>query len=323
MSLSAFLTAALESAIDTGMAAPEDVLRHATPDLLGVHLPRPVWSRLISVCLGTPRVDARLVVDTVGIGTMCEHVPAAVMWACLADIAQRGLGRGLVAAPPPVAVATASPRATTVPGVPVAAASTPASASIAAAAPAPAPLPVPPAPVPLAPAPAPLAPAPAKDAAPLPPVSGVPDPIADIARVAAAPLDLASLAAERSDNRTDSSRIAARSMEPEPLGDPPPLPRAPGATTRSTQPIAAARRPQASATSTPPGAAAPTGTAKGARTAPPAARRATTATDFEPETDVGEQWKKPGDAVPVDDDQLVDWAQAEETATTGDKYRKH
>ena len=44
--------------------------------------------------------------------------------------------------------------------------------------------------------------------------------------------------------------------------------------------------------------------------------RASTATDFEIETDLGEAWKK--DAEAVDDDQLIDWAQSEETQT-GDK----
>ena len=60
-----------------------------------------------------------------------------------------------------------------------------------------------------------------------------------------------------------------------------------------------------------------------------------TATDFEIETDVNEQWKRTGQApppgsaggsgaidVPVDDDQLIDWSSSEETATSSDKYGK-
>ena len=41
--------------------------------------------------------------------------------------------------------------------------------------------------------------------------------------------------------------------------------------------------------------------------------RAPTATDFEIETDLGDTWKK--DPEQVDDDQLIDWSQNEETQT--------
>jgi hypothetical protein len=60
-----------------------------------------------------------------------------------------------------------------------------------------------------------------------------------------------------------------------------------------------------------------------------------TATDFEIETDVNEQWKRAAPPVPpaavdgsgaidvqVDDEQLIDWSSSEETATNNDKYGK-
>ena len=109
MSFAAFLTAALESALDNGVAAPDDVLRHATPDVLAAHVPRPVWARLIKTCLEAPRVDARLIVETIGIATLCEQVPTKVMWGCLAEIATRALGRGLVASPPSAVVEASAP----------------------------------------------------------------------------------------------------------------------------------------------------------------------------------------------------------------------
>ena len=83
MSLAAFLTAALESALDNEVATPDDVLRHATPDVLAAHVPRPVWARLIKACLEATRVDARLVLETIGVPTLCAHVPPNVMWGCL------------------------------------------------------------------------------------------------------------------------------------------------------------------------------------------------------------------------------------------------
>ena len=119
-----------------------------------------------------------------------------------------------------------------------------------------------------------------------------------------------------------------RAEQPEPLGEPPVPPRGPGATTRAnqaTQPPTG-RRPNASA-----GAVVAAGT-KVSRTTPPSARRVSTATDFEIETDVNEQWKRAAPAVPgsgsgaievpIDDEQLIDWSTSEETATNNDKYGK-
>jgi hypothetical protein len=89
-----FFVDALTAALDTNIANPDDVLRHITPDILSVHLPRPLWARLITACLGAPRVSATLVVETVGIPNLCEHIPANIIWGFVADVAQRALGIG-------------------------------------------------------------------------------------------------------------------------------------------------------------------------------------------------------------------------------------
>ncbi len=68
-------------------------------------MPRPLWARLITACLGAVRVDSTLVVETVGIPNMCEHAPSTVIWACLADTAARELGDSSLAMPVPAAVA--------------------------------------------------------------------------------------------------------------------------------------------------------------------------------------------------------------------------
>ncbi|MEZ4367067.1 MAG: hypothetical protein R2939_12405 [Kofleriaceae bacterium] len=92
MSTTKFFTAALTSALEVGLATPDDILAHVTPHVLGVHLPRPLWARLITAALGSPQLSAQVIVDTIGVGNLCEHVPAAIIWGCLADIAQRSLG---------------------------------------------------------------------------------------------------------------------------------------------------------------------------------------------------------------------------------------
>ena len=99
MNLKAFFVAALQSALDLGVATPDDVLKHVTPDVLAQHLPRPLWARLFTACLGAPRVDAQLVIETIGVPNLCEHVPAPLIWACLAEIGNRSLGRETEDAP--------------------------------------------------------------------------------------------------------------------------------------------------------------------------------------------------------------------------------
>lgn len=93
VNLKAFFVASLQSAIDLGVATPDDILKHVTSDVLAAHLPRPLWARLFTACLGAPRVDAQLVVETIGVPNLCEHVPAPLIWACIADIGNRSLGR--------------------------------------------------------------------------------------------------------------------------------------------------------------------------------------------------------------------------------------
>ncbi len=93
MNLKGFFVTTLSQALDLTIATPEDVLRHVTPELLAQHLPRPLWARLLTACMGASRVDAQLVVETIGVPNLCEHIPISVIWACINDIAQRTLGQ--------------------------------------------------------------------------------------------------------------------------------------------------------------------------------------------------------------------------------------
>src|SRR5438105_4696593 len=98
VNVKAFFVASLSSALDLGVATPEDIVRHVTPEILANHLPRPLWARLLTACLGASRVDAQLVVETIGVPNLCEHVPLHVLWACVAEIAGRALG-GVIPVP--------------------------------------------------------------------------------------------------------------------------------------------------------------------------------------------------------------------------------
>ena len=112
MNVKAFFVASLSSALDLGIAIPDDVLRHVTPDVLAAHLPRPLWARLLTACVGAPRVDAQLVVETIGVPNLCEHVPAPIIWACIEELALRALGGVVIAATGPAAAASSRPNST-------------------------------------------------------------------------------------------------------------------------------------------------------------------------------------------------------------------
>lgn len=99
MNIKAFFVDALGGALELGIGTPEDVLRHITPDILATHLPRPLWARLLTACLGAPRVDARLIIETIGIANLCEHVPSPLIWGCIAEMGARSVGQEIDAAP--------------------------------------------------------------------------------------------------------------------------------------------------------------------------------------------------------------------------------
>jgi hypothetical protein len=111
MNIKAFFADALTGALDLKLATPEDVLRHVTPDVLSLHLPRPLWARLLAACLGAPRVDAQLVLETIGIANLCEHLPSTIIWGCIADIGVRSLGEAGDVSVPARLQTTASGRA--------------------------------------------------------------------------------------------------------------------------------------------------------------------------------------------------------------------
>ncbi|MEZ4359940.1 MAG: hypothetical protein R3B48_07140 [Kofleriaceae bacterium] len=261
MSITRFFVDAFTSALEQKLATEADLLRHMTPEVLAEHLPRPLWARLLTACLGASRVDAATVVDTVGIPNLCEHLPDPLLWTCLAEIAATALG----------AAATVAPSARAGTADPAAAPDAPAPATTSGARRV------------------------ATDMLLPPPPASAPRP--GSASDGAGATDPASLfdgarqrATTRSPTRTLSGRVPAA-----------------GASTR---------RPQAAAP--PPPATIPSGTPVGA---PP---RATSPSplfspppradelDFEIETDIRSDWKD-RDAIPVDDEQLVDWSSSEET----------
>lgn len=284
MSITLFFVDAFTSALDRGIAAPSDIIRHVTPDVLAAHLPRSLWARLLTGCLGAPRVDATTIVDTIGIPNLCEHMPKPLLWTCLAEIAATALGSARISSP-------------SIP-LPGQSAAAPAAGSPASSGPL------------LAAAPAPTSGKPARGSSPEmllppPPASAAPG---------GAPTRPASNPGEPITPPVAEEQPSLRARTP----TRPPM-RGLGTSRISSQAGASSRRPQASAPAAGPGPAIPLP----ARTAPTAVtvvapmpqppRR--DELDFEIETDLRADWKAGQDPIPVGDDQLEDWSPNEETAS--------
>lgn len=284
MNVKAFFVATLSSALDLGIATPDDVVRHVTPDVLATNLPRPLWARLLTACLGASRVDATLVVETIGVPNLCEHVPLPIMWACVAEIAARALG-GTIPVPDKKPSA-ATPKSTPPTGIP-AQRSTGKSSPLA------------------GPPPPPNATPPSVD------IRGsvgpaIPNPLADVAS-----------AIEREER---PSALSGRARTPtgqrfRNVGTGSGIGRLANASATSPSAISsnaigtstsANRRPQASAPAEPPSSSS-------------IPRRGSTEADaYDVVTEVGkDDWKN---ALAVEDEQLVDWTASEETVTTSDEY---
>lgn len=118
MNAKSFFVAALSSALDLGIATPDDVLRHVTPDVLSLHLPRPLWARLLTAAIGAPKVDAQLIIETIGVPNLCEHIPSPIIWTCIAEVAHRALSG--VPAQPITRAAAVTPPATKSAPIPLA-----------------------------------------------------------------------------------------------------------------------------------------------------------------------------------------------------------
>ena len=100
MNIKPFFGDVLGQALELGIGSADDVLRHVTPDVLATHLPRPLWARLLIACLGAPKVDAQLVIETIGIANLCEHVPSTIIWTVIAEIGARSIHGGQPVAAP-------------------------------------------------------------------------------------------------------------------------------------------------------------------------------------------------------------------------------
>jgi hypothetical protein len=79
----------LRAGLETGVLSEPDILAHAPPPVLIGSLPKDVVVRLLDVTLTSGAMSPQAVVQTLTPELLAAHVPAPVIWGCLAAAAQR------------------------------------------------------------------------------------------------------------------------------------------------------------------------------------------------------------------------------------------
>jgi hypothetical protein len=79
----------MESGLENKVFAPDDVLKHATPDVLASNLPPDLLSKVLAASLAAGAMTPERVLETITPDVMARHLPHDVLWDCIASAAQR------------------------------------------------------------------------------------------------------------------------------------------------------------------------------------------------------------------------------------------
>jgi hypothetical protein len=127
-----FLESAVASGLDYGMVSEEEVLAHVTPEIIAAHMPTRLKADLLRACIEAERVDAELVVRTLGIAALAEHAPVPILWQVVVAAGRRAAGIKGASPPPPQPVPrpVRAPRSAAVAAAPARAAAGPVEADL-------------------------------------------------------------------------------------------------------------------------------------------------------------------------------------------------
>jgi hypothetical protein len=84
-----WLAIVLEEALKLGVIEAEEIVRHATPDVLATDLPSSLVASLLQAGLAGTTFNAATLVAHLGAENIAQHVPLPVIWNCIDDAAGR------------------------------------------------------------------------------------------------------------------------------------------------------------------------------------------------------------------------------------------
>lgn len=93
------LDASLAAGLELAQITPDDILARVPADTLATHLPRPLWARLLTASLGAAKLDSEIIVNTLGVTNLAEHMPPDLLISCIRIAAEAGSGGPRKSAP--------------------------------------------------------------------------------------------------------------------------------------------------------------------------------------------------------------------------------
>ena len=78
----------LEDGLRLGVLEPADLMRHMTPSVLATDLPPSMVATLLPAGLSGTGFTADVVVSTLGVPALAQHLPFSVLWACVQQAAE-------------------------------------------------------------------------------------------------------------------------------------------------------------------------------------------------------------------------------------------
>jgi hypothetical protein len=84
-----WLAIVLAAALDNDIMTPDDILLHATPEVLAAHLPPDVMSNVLAASLKEGTMNSEVILRTVGPDVLSRYVPPNILWSSVQSAARR------------------------------------------------------------------------------------------------------------------------------------------------------------------------------------------------------------------------------------------
>lgn len=79
----------LAAALDNDIMTPDDIIAHASPEVMASNLPPDVMSSVLAASLKEGKMTAEVILRTVGPDALSRYIPPDVLWGSVRSAAQR------------------------------------------------------------------------------------------------------------------------------------------------------------------------------------------------------------------------------------------
>ncbi len=79
----------IAAALDNDIMSPEDILEHASPEVLAKNLPPDVMSNVLASSLKVGTMSAEVILRNAGPDILSRYVPPDILWSAVCEAARR------------------------------------------------------------------------------------------------------------------------------------------------------------------------------------------------------------------------------------------